>query len=228
MRPPILSYDDVAFVEKGSRVPGIEESIKIAISQGKKFFLRFGEIGEITNGSVVGTTSDIRVYLNVPYSEKEEAKKHGARWTNEKKKWYGGGGSGSKLEKLACWTDENDRVFLNCSECDYRYAILRGAILTKDNRIFIPKWYMLDSSIKWTVERVCYWLPPDHEKHRFFKDSEEAALYIAQSAGYTPISAYLPEEKKMMEFLCKKRGWYIYECENPDQSYFRCKVWDTW
>ena len=28
------------------------------------------------------------MYLNVPYSEKEEAKKLGAKWNLEKKKWY--------------------------------------------------------------------------------------------------------------------------------------------
>ena len=29
-----------------------------------------------------------RVYLNVPYEEKEEAKKLGAKWDVSKKKWY--------------------------------------------------------------------------------------------------------------------------------------------
>lgn len=29
-----------------------------------------------------------RQYLNVPYAEKEEAKRQGARWDPEKKKWY--------------------------------------------------------------------------------------------------------------------------------------------
>ena len=29
-----------------------------------------------------------RQYLNVPFKEKDEAKKLGARWDNDKKKWY--------------------------------------------------------------------------------------------------------------------------------------------
>lgn len=29
-----------------------------------------------------------KVYLNVPFEEKDEAKKMGARWDNDKKKWY--------------------------------------------------------------------------------------------------------------------------------------------
>jgi hypothetical protein len=29
-----------------------------------------------------------RIYLNVPYDEKEEAKKLGARWDQATKKWY--------------------------------------------------------------------------------------------------------------------------------------------
>ena len=30
----------------------------------------------------------IRIYLNVPYEEKEEAKKLGAKWDPGRKKWY--------------------------------------------------------------------------------------------------------------------------------------------
>ena len=29
-----------------------------------------------------------KIYLNVPYANKDEAKKMGSRWDAEKKKWY--------------------------------------------------------------------------------------------------------------------------------------------
>ncbi len=32
--------------------------------------------------------SDEKIYINVPFSEKEEAKAIGAKWDNEKKSWY--------------------------------------------------------------------------------------------------------------------------------------------
>jgi len=46
-----------------------------------------------SNGSSNGSSNDNqnqqkRVYLNVPYSEKDQAKAKGARWDAEKKKWY--------------------------------------------------------------------------------------------------------------------------------------------
>ena len=31
---------------------------------------------------------NVRVYLSVPYSEKEEAKALGCRWDSDRKKWY--------------------------------------------------------------------------------------------------------------------------------------------
>lgn len=36
--------------------------------------------------------SRARVYLNVPYAEKDEAKKYGAKWDSSKRKWYVPGG----------------------------------------------------------------------------------------------------------------------------------------
>ena len=29
-----------------------------------------------------------KIYLNVPYKDKENAKKHGCKWDPKKKKWY--------------------------------------------------------------------------------------------------------------------------------------------
>ena len=42
------------------------------------------------------------LYLNVPYSEKEEAKKLGAKWNPEKKKWYYNGNPENYI-KFAKW-----------------------------------------------------------------------------------------------------------------------------
>lgn len=42
------------------------------------------------------------LYLNVPYSEKEEAKKLGAKWNPEKKKWYYNGNPANYV-KFAKW-----------------------------------------------------------------------------------------------------------------------------
>ena len=42
------------------------------------------------------------LYLNVPYSKKEEAKKLGAKWNPEKKKWYYNGNPENYI-KFAKW-----------------------------------------------------------------------------------------------------------------------------
>lgn len=42
-----------------------------------------------------------RNYLNVPFAQKEEAKKHGAKWDSDKKKWYIAGDIPEKLKKFS-------------------------------------------------------------------------------------------------------------------------------
>lgn len=51
-------------------------------------------------------TASERVYLAVPYSEREEAKKLGAKWDTKAKSWYAEGGSENQ-EKLKKWLPEN-------------------------------------------------------------------------------------------------------------------------
>lgn len=42
-----------------------------------------------------------KIYLNVPYSQKEFAKKYGARWNPERKRWYVTDSIPSELEVYA-------------------------------------------------------------------------------------------------------------------------------
>lgn len=42
----------------------------------------------LANMAIGLTTCPSRTYLNVPFSEKDHAKKHGARWDPKKKKWW--------------------------------------------------------------------------------------------------------------------------------------------
>ncbi len=49
------------------------------------------------------TVTPSRQYLNVPYSEKEDAKEYGARWDPAKKKWYVGRDSRHLSAVLTRW-----------------------------------------------------------------------------------------------------------------------------
>ena len=44
-----------------------------------------------------------KIYLNVPYSEKNEAKKLGAKWDGKKKKWYIDNKNKHKIQMMGHW-----------------------------------------------------------------------------------------------------------------------------
>ena len=48
-----------------------------------------------------------KIYLNVPYDEKDEAKKMGARWDKSKKRWYIEHKNKYKLQMMGRWCLEN-------------------------------------------------------------------------------------------------------------------------
>ena len=52
-------------------------------------------------------TAKKKIYLNVPYDEKDEAKKMGARWDKSKKRWYIEPNNRYKLQMMGRWTLEN-------------------------------------------------------------------------------------------------------------------------
>lgn len=57
------------------------------------------------------------LFLNVPYSEKDEAKAHGARWNPECKKWYVE--SKEDYPKFAKWISEQGTIVV----CDSLYVL---------------------------------------------------------------------------------------------------------
>ncbi len=57
------------------------------------------------------STTQGRIYLNVPYSEKEDAKALGARWDGDRKLWYAPYGEKSLIEKWVNSNSANDDYF---------------------------------------------------------------------------------------------------------------------
>ncbi|CCO24042.1 zincin-like metallopeptidase domain-containing protein [Maridesulfovibrio hydrothermalis] len=51
--------------------------------------------------SMYGVPENGKTYLKVPFSEKEEAKKHGAKWDKDQKMWFAP--EGADLDKLSPW-----------------------------------------------------------------------------------------------------------------------------
>tara|TARA_A100001011_G_scaffold391447_1_gene476943 strand:- start:84 stop:782 length:699 start_codon:yes stop_codon:yes gene_type:complete len=52
-------------------------------------------------------TTKNKIYLNVPYEEKDEAKSMGARWDKSKKRWYIEPKNKYKLQMMGRWSLEN-------------------------------------------------------------------------------------------------------------------------
>ena len=53
------------------------------------------------------TSPSPRVYLQVPYAEKEEAKRHGARWNPERKLWWVDRRKIAEHPGIARWVNDN-------------------------------------------------------------------------------------------------------------------------
>ncbi|MBM4206808.1 MAG: hypothetical protein FJ190_01920 [Gammaproteobacteria bacterium] len=163
-----------------------------------------------------------RIYLDVPFIDKDQAKQIGARWDTSIKSWYAR--DICDAHKLIRWTKSADKTEVRCPQQFIQIAIDRGAILDSDRRMFIPSWFGCDGDHcgKAVVARLCYWLPKNHQGFREFSSDADAALYIAVNGGYLPINLYLDGERKSMEGLVGKH-WYI--C-NAGEAYFRHKSWD--
>ncbi|MBI9112365.1 zincin-like metallopeptidase domain-containing protein [Maridesulfovibrio ferrireducens] len=58
--------------------------------------------------SMSGVPKDGKTYLEVPFSKKEEVKKHGAKWDKDKKMWFAP--EGTDLEKLSQWIPDSKTI----------------------------------------------------------------------------------------------------------------------
>lgn len=217
-----LSWKNVFNTNMDNTVLSLAAASAIAKKNGYQYYIRANEIYDVDQHYSVGSINELRIYLSVPYEEKDEAKKRKAKWDPELSKWYS---FVADIERLCQWTSEDERVYLNCPEEHYPYAQSRGAIKSKDKRLFIPTYYWLNHNLKEICARLCYWLPPEHPYFHKFKTTGEAATWLSINGGYMPVNAYLPSESAYLEELCKKENIYICNVGNP---YFRWKHWDEW
>jgi hypothetical protein len=67
-------------------------------------------MGSLKQSKQSSTMSDAKVYLNVPYAQKDAAKAVGARWDPGMKKWYVP--PGKSLEPFADWRVELDEELM--------------------------------------------------------------------------------------------------------------------
>ncbi len=104
------------------------------------------------------TTQNERIYLNVPFSEKEEAKAIGAKWDNEKKSWYVL--ADVSEEAFVKWIEELEKVVpeeteFQCEEC--------GSMLLKRPTKNGTSWFSCSAYPKCEIK---YWATSD-EKPKF-------------------------------------------------------------
>lgn len=60
----------------------------------------------------------MNIYLNCPYSQKDIAKQHGARWDAARKQWFFAGDAlPEPLKQFANPPSKNGRAFYRCPSC---------------------------------------------------------------------------------------------------------------
>ena len=61
----------------------------------------------------------MRIYLSVPYAEKEQVKKYGAKWDPEKKLWYSPDERKELIERWGVLSTIESQSFLECDGVEY-------------------------------------------------------------------------------------------------------------
>ncbi len=72
----------------GENKKGIEDAEFVESEHPRDEDGKFKEKGTSSSSSEQISQIPDKIYLNVPYSEKDEAKSFGAKWDGDKKKWY--------------------------------------------------------------------------------------------------------------------------------------------
>ena len=88
-------------------VLGLEKRKELAVEQPEKNVQREREEGVAAMG-VPADPAREKTFLNVPYKEKEQAKKLGAKWDKENKLWFAP--EGTDLNQLSAWLPEKART----------------------------------------------------------------------------------------------------------------------
>lgn len=86
---------------------GLEMKKELVVEQPEKAVQREREEGIAAMG-VPANPAREKTFLTVPYKEKEQAKKLGAKWDKENKLWYAP--EGTDLNQLSAWMPENARA----------------------------------------------------------------------------------------------------------------------
>ena len=86
---------------------GLEMKKELTVDQPEKTLQREREEGIAAMG-VPANPAREKTFLAVPYKEKEQAKKLGAKWDKENKLWFAP--EGTDLNKLSAWLPENAKV----------------------------------------------------------------------------------------------------------------------
>lgn len=188
----------------------------------EKEFLTFGDSVYDTSGLKICNLYELRIELDVPFSEKEDAKSIGAKWDGDKRVWYAVPKKCEELNKLFKFSRKNDRSYLTCTSIANQVAVVRGAVADSNNRLFVPNWYWVSYGTTQLICRLCYWLPKEHVEFKSFNSIAESANWLMINTGM-PVDQYLVEEREyLLGQVKKKSGIYL------NGNYFRYRIWDTW
>ena len=212
-----ISWEEVTKID--TTVPLIQASV-MAKKLGYQYFIRSRDVYDVNRCCRIGQIDELRIYLEVEEAPSEA----GIFYDESTSKWYGILRN-KNLHDLCRLSRKIDRILLSCPRENQPYALRRGATQSSDDQLFLPTWYWLSDQLKDTARRLCYWLPEDHPEFLKFRNEKLAAEWISLNAGYTPIDAYLPQEKSHLETLCKKGVMYV--CQ-ADVIYFRWNHWDNY
>lgn len=189
--------------------------------------------------------ANVHVPFAVPFSDKDEAKSRGAIWLPEMRFWTfaarslsdaymraqwrsSGGWKAPQLvdEALLRWIRKEDKIPLSVEAHERGLAILRGACVDRAGELYLPAWHWLvDPQVGYGL---CYWLPPSCADYKVFRDSADAAQFIAVNA-HLPLHALRSDERQVVEEWCARDGADCYlTVDGAGHQFVRYREWDRW
>jgi phage/plasmid primase-like uncharacterized protein len=101
------------------------------------------------------TIASEKVFLNVPYENRQEAKSLGAKWDSERKSWYAP--VGTNLNPLSKWVETkmdnskmSDKIYLKVPYSEHKEAKALGAKWDLENKLwFVPNNVNHEPLVRW-------------------------------------------------------------------------------
>lgn len=142
-------------------------------------------------------SSTDRVYLSVPYAEKDQAKKLGAMWDAEKRRWFVWGGA--SMEDFARWMGGGEAT----GDAEGRPKASPTPMVTEDGM------YRTADGVIWKVQEAVHGSGRLYAKQLVFEEGDTKGRFVYIQGGIYKLRA---EERMSMEEAAEFGKLYGFCC----------------